>query len=59
MKNRILFCVYLAVQLAVFVLLPIGLLLRIPLCLYIASPLAFVAIVFLVVFLKKSGGKQK
>ena len=59
MKNRLIFCVYLLAQLAVFILIPIGLLLRIPLCLYIASPLAFVCIIFLIVFLKKSGGKQK
>lgn len=59
MKKKILIGIYAAVQLAVIVLILLGLIFRQPIYFYIASPLAFVAIVFIIVYLKKTSEPKK
>lgn len=59
MKKKFFIGIYLIVQLAVFILLPAGVLQRNPVCLYAASPLALIASIFIVVYLVKTRDKKK
>ena len=50
--------IYLIVQLAVLILIPLGFLLRKSVYLYAASPLALIAILFIAVYLTKTRNKK-
>ncbi len=56
--KKALVCIYAIVQLAAFVLLPVGLFLRNPVCLYAGSAAAGIAFIFLVCFLALNKGKE-
>ena len=50
--------VYVVAQLATFVLLPLGLILKNQILLYLVSPFALISLIFLVRFLIRSGRKS-
>ena len=56
--KKTLVCIYAIVQLAAFVLFPVGLFLRNPVCLYAGSAAAGIAFIFLVCFLALNKDKK-
>lgn len=58
MSKRVMFVIYLICQIATLVLLPLGLILKKQMLLYLTMPFALVSFLYLLVFLFRSGKKQ-
>lgn len=56
--KKVWMAVYAVAQLATFVLLPLGLILKNQILLYLVSPFALISLIFLVRFLIRSGRKS-
>ena len=56
--KKILLCIYAVVQLAAFVLFPVGFFLKNPVCLYAGSVSAGIALVYLVCFFVAGRSKK-